>query len=177
MPDQKTSMELDNAAIERARKTPGQGALTPGIQPYAESICKLLNDALATEWVCVLRYRRHHFIARGVTSPKIAEEFLVHADQELSHADQLSERIVQLGGAPKLDPSTLRQRSHAEYDELDDLQAMIRADLVAERVAIETYRQMIHIIGDKDPTTRRILEGILEQEEEHAEELSNWVET
>ena len=169
-------MELDNAAIEKAKNGLAEGAVTPGLQPYAEQICKLLNDALATEWVCVLRYRRHHFTAKGLASPKIAEEFLVHADQELSHADQISERIVQLGGEPKLDPSTLKQRSHADYDESRDLKAMIRANLVAERVAIETYRQMINLIGDKDATTRRLLEGVLEQEEEHAEELSDWMD-
>jgi bacterioferritin len=168
-------MKLDNAAIEKAKKSLDEGAVTPGIRPYAEQICKLLNDALATEWVCVLRYRRHHFTAKGVASPKIAEEFLVHADQELAHADRIAERIVQLGGAPGLDPSSLRERSHAEYDESTDLQAMIRANLVAERVAIETYRQMIRVIGEKDPSTRRMLEGILEQEEEHAEELSDWL--
>lgn len=170
------AMELDNAAIEKAKNGLSEGAVTPGLQPYAEQICKLLNDALATEWVCVLRYRRHYFTAKGLASPKIAEEFLVHANEELSHADQISERIVQLGGEPKLDPSTLKQRSHADYDESLDLKAMIRANLVAERVAIETYRQMIHIIGEKDPTTRRLLEGVLEQEEEHAEELSDWMD-
>ena len=170
------AMELDNAAIEKAKNGLADGAVTPGLQPYAGQICKLLNDALATEWVCVLRYRRHHFTAKGLASPKIAEEFLVHADQELSHADQISERIVQLGGEPQLDPSTLKQRSHADYDQSLDLKAMIRANLVAERVAIETYRQMINLIGDKDPTTRRMLEGVLEQEEEHAEELSDWLD-
>ena len=169
-------MELDNAAIEKAKNGLVDGAVTPGLQPYAEQICKLLNDALATEWVCVLRYRRHYFTAKGLASPKIAEEFLVHANEELSHADQISERIVQLGGEPKLDPSTLKQRSHADYDESRDLKAMIRANLVAERVAIETYRQMINLVGEKDPTTRRLLEGVLEQEEEHAEELSDWMD-
>ena len=169
-------MDLDNAAIEKAKNGLVDGAVTPGLQPYAEQICKLLNDALATEWVCVLRYRRHYFTAKGLASPKIAEEFLVHANEELSHADQISERIVQLGGEPKLDPSTLKQRSHADYDESRDLKAMIRANLVAERVAIETYRQMINLVGEKDPTTRRLLEGVLEQEEEHAEELSDWMD-
>jgi bacterioferritin len=168
-------MELDLAAIEQAKTSSGDGAVTQSVRPHAEQICKLLNDSLATEWVCVLRYRRHHFTAKGMASPAIADEFLVHANQELAHADKIAERIVQLGGEPQLDPSTLKQRSHADYDESADLKAMIRADLVAERVAIETYRQMIRVIGEKDPTTRRLLEFILEQEEEHAEELSDWL--
>lgn len=170
------SMQLDEAAIERARRQLDDGAVTPSVQPYAAEICKLLNDSLATEWVCVLRYRRHHFTAKGLASPKIAEEFLVHADEELAHADRIAERIVQLGGEPDFDPDTLKRRSHAEYDDSDGLESMIRANLSAERVAIETYRQMIQVIGDKDPTTKRMLESILEQEEEHADELSDWLE-
>jgi bacterioferritin len=110
-----------------------------------------------------------------VASPKIAEEFLVHANEETAHGDLLAERIVQLGGEPDFAPTTLAERSHADYDASTDLQAMIRANLVAERVAIEAYSQMIHLIGDKDSTTRRILESILSQEQEHAEELSDWL--
>ena len=172
----KTSMALDNDAIDQARKSLNEGAVTPSVHPYAQDICKLLNDALATEWVCVLRYRRHYFTAKGLASPKIAEEFLVHANEELAHADKLAERIVQLGGEPELRPSTLEGRSHAEYDDSSDLKAMIRANLVAERVAIETYLQMIRVIGEKDPTTRRMLEEILAQEQQHAEELTDWLD-
>ncbi|MBC8056560.1 MAG: ferritin-like domain-containing protein, partial [Rhizobiales bacterium] len=140
-----------------------------------EDIIKLLNDSLATELVCVMRYKRHHFTAKGLASPKIAEEFLVHAQEESAHADMIAERIVQLGGEPDFSPSTLIGRSHADYDESTELKAMIRANLVAERVAIEAYSQMIHLIGDKDSTTRRILETILSQEQEHADELSDWM--
>ncbi|WP_442595931.1 ferritin-like domain-containing protein [Parapusillimonas sp. JC17] len=170
------TLSLDEEAISKARSCLSEGAVTPSIQPYAEQICKLLNDALATEWVCVLRYRRHYFTAQGLESPAIAEEFLVHATQEQEHADKLSERIVQLGGEPKLDPASFSARSHADYDESTDLKDMIRANLVAERVIVEVYRQMIGIIGDKDPTTTQMLKSILADEEEHADELSDWLE-
>lgn len=131
----------------------------------------LLNDSLATELVCVMRYRRHHFTATGMASPAIAAEVLVHANEELAHADSLAERIVQLGGEPDFNPKELLARSHAQYDASKDIKDMIRANLVAERVAIETYRQMITLIGDKDTTTRRLLESILAVEEEHADEM------
>ena len=134
-----------------------------------------LEVRLAAEIVCTLRYKRHYFTAKGLASPKIAEEFLVHANEETAHGDMLAERIVQLGGEPDFQPTTLLERSHADYDASLDLQAMIRANLVAERVAIEAYSQMIRLIGDKDSTTRRILESILSQEQEHAEELSDWL--
>jgi bacterioferritin len=169
------TMRIDEAAVQAARNNLSDGAVTPGVHPYAEEICKLLNDALATEWVCTLRYRRHHYTAKGLASPAIADEFLTHANEEQAHADRITERIVQLGGAPDLDPDTLSKRSHAEYDASTELQAMIRANLVAERVAIEVYRQMIQLIGDKDPTTSRMLREILAQEEEHADELSDWM--
>ena len=149
--------------------------MTPGYGPWRDDIVKLLNDALATELVCVLRYKRHYFTASGEASPAIAEEFLVHANEESAHADKIAERIVQLGGDPDFNPQTLRERSHADYDESKELQAMVRANLVAERIAIETYRQMISLIGDKDPTTRRMLEEILSDEEEHADELKDWL--
>lgn len=171
----KPSLTLDEAAIRRSRQHLDEGALTPSITPHAKAICKLLNDALATEWVCVLRYRRHFFTARGVASPAIASEFLVHANEEMAHADRLAERIVQLGGEPLLDPSGFAARAHAEYDDSADLQQMIRSNLVAERVAVEVYRQMIQVIGDKDPTTARMLKEILADEEEHADELSDWL--
>lgn len=169
------AMKLDEKAIEQSRKQIANGAVTPSVQPYAMDICRLLNDALATEWVCILRYRRHHFTAKGMESPAIAAEFLVHANEELGHADKLAERIVQLGGEPDLNPDTLSRRSHADYDDSADLAAMVRANLVAERVAVETYRQMIALVGDKDPTTKRMLEWILEQEEEHADELADLI--
>lgn len=165
------TMQLDEAALDRARKHLDDGAVTPSYGPWRDQIVKLLNDALATELVCVLRYKRHYFTAHGLSSPSIAEEFLEHANEESAHADKLAERIVQLGGEPDFNPDSLTQRSHADYDDSDDLKAMVRANLVAERVAVESYRQMINLIGDKDPTTRRILEEVLADEEEHADEL------
>ena len=168
-------MVLDEVAIEAARHSLNQGAVTPNYGPWREDIIKLLNDALATELVCTLRYKRHYFTAKGLASPKIAEEFLVHANEETAHGDMIAERIVQLGGEPDFAPTTLTSRSHADYDESLDLQAMIRANLIAERVAIEAYGQMIKLIGDKDSTTRRMLESILSQEQEHADELSDWL--
>jgi bacterioferritin len=168
-------LTLDQAAIDAASQHLDDGAVTPGYGPWRDDIVKLLNDALATELVCVLRYKRHYFTANGVASPAIAEEFLVHANEESAHSDKIAERIVQLGGEPDFNPKTLLDRSHAGYDEALDLQAMVRANLVAERIAIETYRQMISLIGDKDPTTRRMLEEILTDEEEHADELKDWL--
>jgi bacterioferritin len=169
-------LALDQAAIDAAASQHlDDGAVTPSYGPWREDIVKLLNDALATELVCVLRYKRHYFTANGVASPAIAEEFLVHANEESAHSDKIAERIVQLGGEPDFNPKTLLDRSHADYDEALDLQAMVRANLVAERIAIETYRQMISLIGDKDPTTRRMLEEILHDEEEHADELKDWL--
>jgi len=168
-------LELDTGALEAAKRSLEKGAVTPSYGPWREDIIKLLNDALATEIVCTLRYKRHYFTAKGLASPKIAEEFLVHANEETAHGDMIAERIVQLGGEPDFTPTTLTSRSHADYDESLDLQAMIRANLIAERVAIEAYGQMIKLIGDKDSTTRRMLETILSQEQEHADELSDWL--
>ena len=170
-----TTMVLDKGAIDAARRSLDQGAVTPGYGPWRDDIIALLNDSLATEWVCVLRYRRHHFTAAGLASPKIAEEFLVHANEELGHADRLARRIVQLGGTPDLSPATLLARSHAAYDESLSLKDMIRANLVAERVAIETYSQLVALIGDKDISTRRLLEDILADEQQHADELKDWL--
>ena len=186
-PDQKPStitplptatehLALDEAGLDAAKRSLDQGAVTPSYGPWREDIIGLLNDSLATELVCVLRYKRHHFTAKGLSSPKIAEEFLVHAEEETAHADQIAERIVQLGGEPDFSPQRLLERSHADYDASTDLKAMIRANLIAERVAIEAYSQMIRLIGDKDTTTRRMLEGILSQEQEHADELSDWMQ-
>jgi bacterioferritin len=175
-PKAKTSgLQLDEAAIEAAKRHTSDGVVTPAYGPWRNDIVQLLNDALATELTCVLRYRRHHFTAQGVSSPKIAEEFLVHANEELAHADRLAERIVQLGGEPDFRPESLPNRSHADYDEAQNLNEMIRNNLVAERVAIESYRQMVSLIGDKDPTTRRLIEEILAVEEEHADELRDWL--
>ena len=168
-------LELDTAALEAAKRSLEKGAVTPSYGPWREDIIRLLNDALATEIVCTLRYKRHYFTAKGLASPKIAEEFLVHANEETAHGDMIAERIVQLGGEPDFAPTTLTSRSHADYDDSLDLQAMIRANLIAERVAIEAYGQMIKLIGDKDSTTRRMLESILSQEQEHADELSDWL--
>jgi bacterioferritin len=169
-------LELDLAALDAAKHQVGDGAVTPSYGPWRDDIVQLLNDALATELVCVLRYKRHYFTAHGLASPKIAEEFLVHANEEAAHGDRLAERIVQLGGEPDFSPDSLSARSHADYDESSDLKLMVRANLVAERVAVESYRQMIALIGDKDPTTRRLLEDILHDEEEHADELADLLE-
>ena len=166
---------LNEDALEAAKRSLDQGAVTPSYGPWREDIIALLNDSLATELVCVLRYKRHHFTAKGLASPKIAEEFLVHALEETAHADQIAERIVQLGGEPDFSPDRLTERSHADYDDSTDLKAMIRANLIAERVAIEAYSQIITLIGDKDSTTRRLLEDILSDEQEHAEELKDWL--
>ncbi|HWH80634.1 MAG TPA: ferritin-like domain-containing protein [Burkholderiaceae bacterium] len=166
---------LNEDGLNAAKRSLDQGAVVPSFGPWREDIIKLLNDALATEIVCIMRYKRHHFTAKGLSSPKIAEEFMVHAQEETAHGDLIAERIVQLGGEPDFSPATLLTRSHADYDGSTDLKAMIRANLVAERVAIEAYTQMIALIGDKDSTTRRMLEGILSQEQEHAEELSDWM--
>jgi len=166
---------LNEEGLEAAKRSLDQGAVTPSYGPWREDIVKLLNDALATELVCVMRYKRHHFTAKGLSSPKIAEEFMVHALEETAHGDSLAERIVQLGGEPDFSPAGLLERSHADYDDSSDLHSMIKANLIAERVAIEAYSQMITLIGDKDTTTRRLLESILSQEQEHADELSDWM--
>ena len=168
-------MLLDEAAIDAARRSLDQGAVTPSYGPWRSDIIKLLNDSLATELVCVLRYKRHHFTAEGLASAKIAEEFLVHANEEAAHADRLAQRIVQLGGEPDFSPDSLTKRSHAAYDDSSDLKAMIKANLIAERVAIEAYSQLVGLIGDKDVTTRRLLEDILADEQQHADELSDWL--
>lgn len=166
---------INEEGLSAARKSIDDGAVTPAYGPHREAVIKLLNDSLATELVCVLRYKRHHFMASGLASPKIAEEFMVHATEESAHADRIAKRIVQLGGEPDFSPNTLLARSHADYDESNDLKTMIRVNLIAERVAVETYRQMIALMGDWDSTTRRLLEDILAEEEEHADELADWL--
>lgn len=175
MADDRPPLQLDLAGLEAARQHLDEGAVTPAYGPWRDDIVKLLNGALATELICVLRYRRHHFMADGLASPSIAAEFLVHADAELGHADRLAQRIVQLGGEPDFNPVGLLERGHAGYDELSELKAMIQSNLIAERVAVESYRQMIGLVGDKDSTTRRLLEDILADEEEHANELKDWL--
>jgi bacterioferritin len=172
---ERVPMTLNEAALEAARHSLDDGAVTPHDGPWRHDILRLLDASLATELVCVLRYRRHHFTAAGLASPKIADEFLVHANEEAGHADRIARRIVQLGGEPDFSPDTLARRSHAAYDESRELKAMIQANLVAERVAIESYSQMVTLIGDKDPTTRRLLEDILADEQQHAEELKDWL--
>jgi bacterioferritin len=160
----------------RARQHIEQGAVTAGYRADRATVIKLLNEALATEIVCVLRYRRHHFMASGMNAEPVAREFLVHANEEQQHADQIAARIVQLNGEPNFSPEGLLSRSHAEYVEGENLIDMIKEDLVAERVAIDSYREMIEYIGDKDTTTKRMLEGILAMEEEHADDLVAFLE-
>lgn len=166
-----------NAIRERARQQVLDGAVTPSYGADRAVVLRLLNAALATEIVCVLRYRRHYFMASGALGEAIKHELLAHANEEQAHADQIAERIVQLGGEPDLNPLGLGERSHSEYIAGDSLGEMVNEDLVAERVAIESYTEMIRFIGDSDPTTRRMLEGILAKEEEHAEELASMLET
>ena len=156
---------------ERARQHIEKGAVTEGYKADRETVVKLLNEALATEIVCVLRYKRHYFMASGIHAEGVAAEFLQHANEEQVHADQIAARIVQLGGAPNLNPDGLLTRSHAEYVEGDSLIDMIKEDLVAERIAIDSYREMIQYLGNDDPTTRRMMEEILAMEEEHADDL------
>ena len=156
---------------ERARKHIEQGAITEGYKVDLGTAIKILNEALATEIVCVLRYKRHYYMATGIHSEAVAAEFLQHATEEQGHADEIAARIVQLGGAPDLNPDGLTSRSHAEYVEGETLIDMIKEDLVAERIAIDSYREMISYLGNDDPTSRRMLEGILAMEEEHADDL------
>ncbi|MCC8446394.1 ferritin-like domain-containing protein [Xanthomonas translucens] len=167
----------DTATLRaNARQSIEDGAITKSYSADREAVIKLLNDALATEYVCVLRYYRHYFMASGMLADAIKAEFLEHAQQEQEHAHKLAERIVQLGGEPDLNPDTLTARSHAEYKEGEDLRDMVKENLIAERIAIDSYREMIHFVGDKDTTTKRILEQILAQEEEHADEFSDLLE-
>ncbi len=161
---------------KRARQHIEGGAVTSGYAADRAAVIKLLNEALATEIVCVLRYKRHYFMAAGIHAEPVATEFLEHANEELQHADRIAERIVQLRGEPNFSPDGLSLRSHAEYVEGDSLKEMIKEDLVAERIAIESYREMIVYIAEKDPTTRRVLEEILASEEEHADDLVSLLE-
>jgi bacterioferritin len=161
---------------KQARKNIDKGAMTAGYSADRETVIKLLNQALATELVCVLRYKYHYYMASGINSQAIKTEFLAHANEEQGHADLIAERITQLDGKPNLSPVGLADRSHADYVEGEDLADMIKEDLVAERIAIDSYREMINYIGADDSTTRRVLEGILAMEEEHAEEMNTLLE-
>jgi bacterioferritin len=158
---------------DRARRSIDDGAITESYTADRQEVVRLLNEALATEWVCVLRYYRHYFMASGMLADSVKAEFLEHAHQEMEHANQISERIVQLGGEPDLDPDTLTARSHAEYKPGHDLRDMVKENLIAERIAIDSYREMINYIGDRDTTTKRILEHVLSQEEEHADDMAD----
>ena len=160
----------------RAREHIAQGAVTPGYHADRSVVLKLLNEALATEIICTLRYKRHYFMAQGIHAESVAAEFLEHATEEQQHADQIAERITQLGGAPDFSPDGLASRSHAEYVEGDTLEDMIKEDLVAERIAIDSYKDMVQYLGSKDPTTRRLMEEILAKEEEHADDLVTLLE-
>jgi len=161
---------------QRARKHIENGAVTEGYSADRETAVKILNEALATEIVCVLRYKRHYFMASGINAEGVAAEFLQHANEEQGHADQIAQRIVQLKGEPNFNPEGLLMRSHAEYVEGNSLLDMIKEDLVAERIAIDSYREMITYFGNDDPTSRRMLESILAMEEEHADDLVNLLE-
>jgi bacterioferritin len=179
-PGERHEMEQERASFlsdiktlrERARQHIEQGAITPGYTADRDTVIKLLNEALATEIVCTLRYKRHYYMASGIHAEGVAAEFLEHATEEQAHADQIAERIVQLGGAPDFAPDTLTTRSHAEYVEGATLKDMIKEDLVAERIAIDSYREIITYLGERDPTSRRLMEEILAKEEEHADDLS-----
>lgn len=161
---------------EQARAHIDEGPVTDSYKLNAKQVCKLLNDALATELVCVLRYKRHYFMANGIVGGPVAAEFLEHAREEQEHADRIASRIVQLGGEPDFNPATLMPRSHAEYVEGESLIDMIRENLVAERVAIDSYREMVEYFAVADPTSRRMLEEILAVEEEHADDMRELLE-
>lgn len=162
---------IDTAAIREAARNFDQGPVTSGYRGNREEVIAMLNGALATELVCILRYKRHFYTASGLQNGPIKAEFLQHAMEEQAHADLLAERIVQLNGKPDFNPATLTDRSHAEYDDSDSIQGMIKANLIAERVAIESYRQMLLKLGDTDPTTSHMLVGIMAMEEEHADDM------
>jgi bacterioferritin len=161
---------------KRARKDIDKGAMTAGYSADRATVVKLLNHALATELVCVLRYKYHYYMASGINSQSVKAEFLQHANEEQGHADLIAERITQLDGKPNLSPDGLLSRSHSDYVEGDDLVDMIKENLVAERIAIDSYREIIDYVGTDDPTTRRMLEGILAMEEEHAEDMNTLLE-
>jgi bacterioferritin len=164
---------INVTAIREAARHLESGAVPSGYKGNREEIIEMLNAALATELVCALRYKRHYYTATGLVNEPIKAEFLQHAKEEEDHAGRIAERIVQLNGEPDFNPSTIAQRSHAEYDECTDIKGMIKANLIAERVAIESYRQMIERIGDSDPTSRHLLIDIMAVEEEHADDMKD----
>jgi bacterioferritin len=169
-PDQEPPL-LDDSAINAPELDRKQGGTT--LLPGCQGIIEMLNDSLATELVCVLRYKRHYFTARQLLAQEIADEFLGYANEESAHADRLAHRIVELGGKPDFSPDSLSRRSRVAYDDSADLAGMIQADLIAERAVIETYLQIIKLIGDQDSTTRHLVEDILTDEEYHADELKD----
>ena len=161
----------------RAREQMEKGAVTAGYRADVKRVVEVLNEVLATELVCVLRYKRHYFTATGINAQAVKEEFLQHANEEQGHADSVAERIVQLGGSPNLNPDGLATRAHSQYDEKESLTDMIREDLFAERIAIESYSEIVRWLGNDDPTTRSLVESILKVEEEHAEDLPSLLDT
>jgi bacterioferritin len=169
----KTDIE---AIKKRAREKMLEGAVTAGYRKDPQQVIQVLNEVLATETVCTLRYKNHYYMATGIHAESVAKEFLEHAREEQVHADRVAARIAELGGNPNLDPKGLHARSHADYNESDDLLEMIRENLVAERIAIETYSEIIRWLGEDDSTTRRLIEEILEQEEEHADDMKKFLE-
>ncbi len=171
--DKKPFLTAVKTLRDRAREHIRRGAVTAGYAADRDTVVKILNEALATEIVCMLRYKRHQFTAKGIHAQGVAAEFAEHAAEEQGHADLIAERIVQLGGEPDYSPATLLSRSHSEYVEGGDLAEMIQEDLVAERIAVDSYGEIIRYLGTDDPTTRRMFEAILEKEEEHAEDLAS----
>ena len=168
-------IDLENIK-KRAREQMMEGAMTGAYRADKDKVIKVLNEALATEIVCILRYKNNHFMASGLQAGPVADEFLTHANEEQQHADWISERICQLGGIPNMNPEGLQTRAHADYYDGENIIDMIKENLVAERVAIESYSEMIYWIGDSDPTTKRMLEDILKMEEEHADDLAGYLE-
>ena len=162
---------------ERARKHIENGAVTENYKADRQAVIRILNEALATEIVCVLRYKSHYFMAKGIHAQAVAAEFLQHASEEQGHADQIAERITQLGGAPNLNPEGMLTRSHSEYQQGDTLEEMIKEDLIAERIAIESYSEIVRYLGNDDVTSRRLMESILAVEEEHADDLAKLLVT
>jgi bacterioferritin len=168
-----TDFTIDIERIRKeARKDLDEGAVTPHYRADPKVVVRMLDGALATEWLCVLRYTQHSIAAEGIHAEAVAKEFAEHAAQEQGHAQSLAVRIKQLGGTPSLNPETLAQRAHSQYEEADSLIEMIKENLIAERIAIESYTEMIRYVGESDPTTRRLLESILEVEEEHADDMA-----
>ena len=172
-----TDFALDITRLrDNARKQIELGPITDAYGADVNRVIDVCNEALATELVCVLRYKRHYFTATGLDAPQVAAEFLQHASEEQGHADQLAHRITQLGGKPDFNPATLVERAHAEYDDSENLLEMVKEDLIAERIAIASYTEIIQWLGSSDPTSRRLFEGILEVEEEHADDLLGFLQ-